>query len=58
MILGRFIYGLGGECLNITSSIIMIVWFGGKELSFASVIETLFNILVSKSQFSSNGYSS
>lgn len=37
MIIGRFIFGLGGESLGISSSIISVVWFGGKELSFANV---------------------
>jgi len=38
MILGRFIYGLGGESLGITSSVIVVVWFSGKDLSFTNVI--------------------
>lgn len=38
MILGRFIFGLGGESLGIASSIIINKWFVGKELSFANVI--------------------
>jgi hypothetical protein len=37
MMLGRLIYGLGGECQGVTSNILMVVWFGGKELGFASV---------------------
>lgn len=41
MVLGRFFFGLGGESLGITSSIIQIIWFSGKELSFASVTKFL-----------------
>lgn len=37
MILGRFLFGLGGESLGITSSILQVVWFSGKELTFAMV---------------------
>jgi hypothetical protein len=37
MVLGRLLFGLGGESLGITSSIVQIVWFSGNELSFASV---------------------
>jgi MFS family permease len=37
MILGRFIYGLGGESIGITSSVFVVVWFSGKELSFTNV---------------------
>ena len=34
--LGRFIFGLGGEAIGITANIILIKWFKGKELSFAN----------------------
>lgn len=37
MILGRFVFGLGGESLGIATSIIINKWFVGKELSFANV---------------------
>lgn len=38
MILGRFMFGLGGESLGIATNIIINKWFVGKELSFANVI--------------------
>ncbi|CAD8100810.1 unnamed protein product [Paramecium sonneborni] len=38
MILGRFIFGLGGESLCVASSIIINKWFVGKELSFANAL--------------------
>jgi MFS family permease len=38
MILGRFIFGLGGESINITCNIILVKWFSGKELSLANVL--------------------
>ena len=37
MILGRFLYGMGGESLGISSSMMAFAWFSGKELSFANV---------------------
>jgi hypothetical protein len=37
MILGRFIFGLGGESISITSNLILVNWFAGKELSLANV---------------------
>ena len=33
--LGRFIFGLGGECMTVAQSAIVSSWFAGKELSFA-----------------------
>jgi hypothetical protein len=36
MVFGRFIFGLGGESIGITTNIIIYKWFGGKELSFAN----------------------
>ncbi|CAD8178769.1 unnamed protein product [Paramecium octaurelia] len=38
MILGRFMFGLGGESLCVASSIIINKWFVGKELSFANAL--------------------
>ncbi|CAD8170213.1 unnamed protein product [Paramecium pentaurelia] len=38
MILGRFMFGLGGESLFVASSIIINKWFVGKELSFANAL--------------------
>ena len=35
MILGRIVYGLGGENLTITTSAFIGQWFKGKELAFA-----------------------
>jgi len=35
MILGRFIFGLGGECMTVAQSAIVTAWFQGNELSFA-----------------------
>jgi len=32
---GRFIFGLGGECMTICQSCIVSQWFKGKELAFA-----------------------
>lgn len=37
MIVGRFIFGIGGESINITISMIIVNWFKGSELSFAQV---------------------
>lgn len=37
MIFGRFLFGLGGESLNISMTTILIKWFQGSELSFAQV---------------------
>ncbi|CAD8053468.1 unnamed protein product [Paramecium primaurelia] len=38
MIMGRFMFGLGGESLFVASSIIINKWFVGKELSFANAL--------------------
>ena len=35
MLLGRFIFGMGGECMAVAQSSIISVWFKGKELAFA-----------------------
>jgi len=35
MLTGRFIFGLGGECMSVSQSAIVANWFKGKELSFA-----------------------
>eukprot|EP01038_Epipyxis_sp_PR26KG_P009922 gene9922-13345_t len=35
MLLGRVIYGFGGESLGVGNSAILSVWFKGKELAFA-----------------------
>ena len=35
MMLGRFIFGLGGESMTVSQSAIVSAWFQGKELSFA-----------------------
>ena len=37
MLLGRLVYGLGGESLNIAISSILSIWFRGKEIAFANV---------------------
>jgi len=37
MILGRFIFGLGGESIGITCNVLLVNWFAGKELSLANV---------------------
>lgn len=35
MLVGRAIFGLGGECMSVAQSAIVSRWFKGKELSFA-----------------------
>lgn len=35
MIIGRFVFGLGGEAINITIKTILYKWFHGSELSLA-----------------------
>jgi len=35
MILGRVIFGLGGECLGVSISTITTQWFKGRELNLA-----------------------
>ena len=37
MIFGRFVFGLGGEALGVTLSILLVNWFKGNELSFSQV---------------------
>ena len=38
IVLGRFLFGIGGESLNISLTTIFIKWFQGNELSFAQVL--------------------
>jgi MFS family permease len=35
MLVGRTIFGIGGESMNVAQSAIVTVWFKGKELAFA-----------------------
>jgi nitrate/nitrite transporter NarK len=35
MLAGRFIFGLGGDCVTVGKSTILSKWFKGKELAFA-----------------------
>ena len=35
MLVGRIIFGMGGECMAVAQSSIISVWFKGKELAFA-----------------------
>jgi MFS family permease len=35
MLVGRIIFGMGGECMGVAQSSIISVWFKGKELAFA-----------------------
>jgi len=35
MLVGRVIFGLGGECLNVAQSVVTTKWFMGKELALA-----------------------
>lgn len=35
MLFGRFIFGLGGECLGVAQSALLVSWFKGTELAFA-----------------------
>ena len=35
MLLGRVVFGLGGECLCVAQSTVVSSWFGEKELAFA-----------------------
>lgn len=35
MLVGRVIFGLGGECLNVAQSVVSTKWFMGKELALA-----------------------
>lgn len=51
MMLGRFIFGLGGESMTVAQSAIVSSWFAGKELSFAFGI----NLSVARIGSSVNG---
>ena len=51
MMLGRFIFGLGGESMTVAQSAIVSSWFAGKELSFAFGI----NLSVARIGSSING---
>jgi len=51
MMLGRFIFGLGGESMTVSQSAIVSSWFAGKELSFAFGI----NLSVARIGSSING---
>ena len=35
LLLGRILFGLGGECMSVAQSAIVSVWFKGKELNLA-----------------------
>ena len=35
MMIGRFIFGLGGDCMTVGQSAIISSWFKGNELNFA-----------------------
>lgn len=35
MLVGRVVFGLGGESMSVAQSAIVSVWFKGKELAFA-----------------------
>ena len=37
LLMGRFVFGLGAESQIIAISAVMVFWFKGKELAFASV---------------------
>ena len=39
MIIGRVLYGVGGESLFVATSTIISIWFEGKELAFAFGID-------------------
>ena len=51
MMLGRFVFGLGGESMTVAQSAIVASWFQGKELSFAFGI----NLSVARIGSSING---
>lgn len=51
MMVGRFIFGLGGESMTVAQSAIVSSWFAGKELSFAFGI----NLSVARIGSSING---
>lgn len=35
LLIGRIIFGLGGECLNTTQNAMIVQWFSANEISFA-----------------------
>ena len=47
MLLGRFVFGLGGESLNIPIMIFLVKYFRGKELAFAQGLSISLARLVS-----------
>ena len=47
MITGRFLFGVGGECISVSESAIITSWFKGKELGFALGMSKL-NILLNQ----------
>jgi len=51
MMIGRFVFGLGGESMTVAQSTIVSAWFSGKELSFAFGI----NLSVARIGSSING---
>lgn len=50
MLVGRFVYGLGGECLCVSQSVVISQWFKAKELALALGL----NITVSRLGSSAN----
>ena len=51
MMLGRFVFGLGGECMCVAQSAVVSAWFQGSELAFAFGI----NLSVARIGSSING---
>jgi len=45
MLIGRFIFGLGGECQFVCKSAIISNWFKGRELAFAFGVNLSFSRL-------------
>lgn len=45
MLIGRVIFGLGGESLSVASSTLVSAWFGGRELALAMGINLSFSRL-------------
>ena len=45
MLIGRTVFGLGGECVSVGQSAIIALWFKDKELAFALGITTAFGRL-------------
>ena len=35
MVIGRLIFGVGGECMTVAQGALICLWFEGKELCFA-----------------------